>query len=212
MEKTALEGQYVKEGQHLYTVADLSHLWILADIYEYEMGWIHVGQPVSMTSAAFPGLIFEGEVTFIDPVLHTMTRSIKVRAELDNSDGRLKPGMFVDAVFEGHLDLNQFPELESVIDNQGAILSIPSSAALQTGDRTVAYEEVEDGEYIGRNITIGPRAGGYYPVLTGLSAGDRVVVRGNFLVDSQTQLTGLESAVYDASLGDGSVSVTQHQH
>lgn len=212
VEKTALEGQYVKEGQHLYTVADLSHLWVLADVYEYEMSWIHVGQQVTMTSASFPGLTFQGEVTFIDPVLHAMTRSIKVRAELDNPDGKLKPGMFVDAVFEGHLDPDHLSELASIEDHEGAILSIPAGAVLQTGERILAYQEVEEGEYTGRNITIGPRAGDYYPVLAGLSAGDRVVVSGNFLIDSETQLTGLESAAYDASLGEEATSTPAHQH
>ena len=154
VEKTALEGQYVKEGQHLYTVADLSHLWMLADVYEYEMGWIDLDQQVRMTSTAFPGLTFQGRVTFIDPVLHTMTRSIKVRTELDNVDGRLKPGMFVDVVFEGHLDRNLFPELSDIINPQGAILSIPAGAVLQTGERTVVYQEIEEGQYIGRNIAL----------------------------------------------------------
>jgi len=212
VEKTALEGQYVKEGQHLYTVADLSHLWMLADVYEYEMGWIETGQKVTMTSSPFPGEIFEGRITFVDPVLHAQTRSVKVRAELDNPHGRLKPGMFVDVVFDVHLDEDRFQGMAAAFNEHGALLSIPASAALQTGERIVVYQELEEGEYVGRQIEIGPRAGDYYPVLAGLKAGDRVVVRGNFLIDSQTQLTGLESAVYDAALGEKKAQVPGHRH
>jgi len=212
VEKTALEGQYVKEGQHLYTVADLSNLWMLADVYEYEMGWIEIGQKIKMTASSFPGEVFEGRVTFIDPVLHARTRSVKVRAELTNHGGRLKPGMFIDVMFNIHLENHHFPGMADAFDRNGGILSVQAGAVLQTGERVFVYQEVEEGEYVGRRVEIGPRAGDYYPVLAGLSAGDRVVVQGNFLIDSQTQLTGLESAVYDAALGEKKPVVPGHRH
>jgi Cu(I)/Ag(I) efflux system membrane fusion protein len=212
VEKSVVEGQYVKEGQHLYTVADLSHLWMLADLYEYEMGWIKTGQKVTMTSASFPDEPFEGKITFVDPVLQSQTRSLKVRAELDNPQGRLRPGMFVDVVIDVHLDPKRFPSLANAFDERGAVLSVPVSAVLETGRRQVVYQEIDEGKYIGRQVTVGPRAGDYYPVLSGLKAGDRVVVRGNFLIDSQSQLTGLESAAYDASLGEKKPVSSEHQH
>ncbi len=212
VEKSVEEGQYVKEGQHLYTIADLSRLWILADLYEYEMGWITTGQKVIMTSQSFPGEQFEGKITFVDPVLQSQTRSLKVRAELDNSLGRLKPGMFVDVVIDVHLNRERFPGMASAFDDQGAVLSVPSSAVLQTGQRVVVYQEIREGEYAGRQVTIGPNTGEYYPIFSGLKAGDRVVIRGNFLIDSQSQLTGLESAAYDASLGEKKPVLPGHQH
>ena len=212
VEKSVVEGQYVKEGQHLYTVADLSHLWMLADLYEYEMGWIRTGQKVTMTFASFPDEPFEDKITFVDPVLQSQTRSLKVRAELDNSQGRLRPGMFVDTVIDVRLDPERFPNLASAFDERGAVLSVPVSAVLETGRREVVYQEVGEGKYTGRRVTVGPRAGDYYPVLSGLKAGDKVVVRGNFLIDSQSQLTGLESAAYDASLGEKKSVSSEHQH
>jgi len=202
VEKSVLEGQYVKEGEILYTIADLSNVWVLADIYEYEMGWIKLGQKMEMTSLAYPGEVFDGEVIFIDPVLHEQTRSVKIRADVRNPDRRLKPGMFVNVTFTIHLTQDLFPGLAAMFDDHGRILSVPVSAVLQTGVRSIIYEEVRDGEYIGRTVQVGPKAGEFYPILAGLDEGSRVVTRGNFLLDSQSQLTGLEAAAYDAALGE----------
>jgi len=212
VEKAVLDGQYVKEGQHLYTVADLSSLWMLAHVYEYEQGWIDEGQKVSITSPSFPGKTFEGRITFIDPVLDEKTRTVRVRTDLENFNGQLKPGLFVDAVIDVVLSRDLLPGMASAFDEHGGVLSIPVDAVLQTGLRKLAYQEVSEGEYAGRLVEIGPRAGDYYPLLSGLREGDRVVTRGNFLIDSQTQLTGLESAVYDAALGDKKSANHQHQH
>jgi hypothetical protein len=211
VEKSVLEGQYVKEGQNLYTVVDLSHLWLHADVYEYEMGWIKEGQHLEISSAAYPGETFNGKVVFIDPVLHAKTRSIKIRADIPNPARRLKPGMFVDVSFHIPVTPDILYGQKYVFNKKGEILSVPASAVIQTGVRNIVYEEIEEGSFTGRKVTIGPRAGNYYPLIIGLSEGASVVVRGNFLIDSQTQLTGMESAVYDAAIGNKE-SRAVHQH
>lgn len=211
VEKAALEGQYIKEGQILFTIADLSNLWMLADVYEQEMGWIQFDQRLNITSPAYPGELFEGKVAFIDPVLHEQTRSVKVRAHIPNPEGRLKPGMFVNVTFDIHLTEDLFPGIAGTFDGHGGVLSVPASSVLQTGTRTIVYQEVSAGEYAGQEVHIGPRAGVYYPLLAGLDEGSRVVTNGNFLLDSQSKLTGLEAAVYDAALGEKK-AMPGHQH
>ena len=212
VEKMAQEGQYVKEGQVLFNVADLSQLWVLADVYEFDLGWVREGQRVTISAESYPGEEFIGTVSFIDPVLHSQTRSVKIRVEVENENRKLKPGMFVDVALEVHLTTEMFSGMSMAFDSAGAILAVPATAVLHTGVRKIVYEEIEEGKYQAREIKIGPRAGDYYPVFSGLTEGTKVVVKGNFLLDSQTKLTGLESAVYDAALDEKSPSQQQQLH
>jgi RND family efflux transporter MFP subunit len=209
VEKSVLEGKYVKEGDHLYTVAELSNLWMFADIYEYEMSWIRLGQEVEVTTIAYPGETFTGKITFIDPVLHPQTRSVRIRADFANPHGKLKPEMFVNARLEIGMTKRQFPELAGLFKTHGGaksdgeelVLAIPSSSLLDTGKRKVVYVDKGDGNYEIREVEIGPQAGEYYPLLEGVQEREKVVVKANFLIDSQTQLTGPAAAMYDAALG-----------
>ncbi len=260
VQKSVLEGKYVKEGDHLYTVAELSHLWMFADIYEYEMSWIRLGQRVEVTSPAYPGETFTGQIAFVDPVLHPQTRSVKIRADFANPHGKLKPEMFVNVRLDIALTKSQFPELTGLFkSHEGAqsglvkvatyrcgctgktwiqnadtrkscpycgeampdcgtlvkqeeirkeiapgeelVLAIPSSSLLDTGKRKVLYVDKGDGSYEIREVKIGPQAGEYFPILEGVQEGEKVVVKANFLIDSQTQLTGPAAAMYDAALG-----------
>jgi Cu(I)/Ag(I) efflux system membrane fusion protein len=175
IEKKALEGKYVAVGEPLYTIADLSTVWVLADVYEYEIPWIKFGQTVEITTPSFPEKPFSGRVTFINPVLEEKTRTVKVRADVPNRDLKLKPGMFVNVKLSA-------PTTQ-------AVLTVPAPAILDAGIRKFVWVDVGHSRYERRALKLGPEANGRYVVLEGLSAGERVVVGGNFLVDSQAQLS-----------------------
>ena len=163
--KKVLEGQYVKTGDPLYTIADLSVVWALADIYEYELDWVKVGQKVSIMTPTCPGVPFGGKVSFIDPFLNIKTRSVKVRMDVVNPKCLLKPGMFVDVRLK--------------VPYAGKpVLSIPYTALLDTGVRKVVYVQMKDGAFMPVEVRVGPRAGKYLPVLAGLKKGQQVVVSG----------------------------------
>ncbi|TNE87262.1 MAG: efflux RND transporter periplasmic adaptor subunit [Deltaproteobacteria bacterium] len=182
IERMASEGSYVKTGAALYRVADLRKLWIELDAYESDLARIEVGQEVQLEIEALPGQRFEGKVSFVDPTLDPRLRTAAVRVELANADGALRPGMFAEAtVFTGGDVTGEAP------------LVIPASAPLFTGKRSVVYVEQTDGEgvaYAPRTVRLGPRLGEVYPVVAGLSEGERVVTRGAFALDADLQIRG----------------------
>lgn len=171
------EGMYVKTGSVIYRIADLSRVWVVLDAYESDLPWVRLGKVVDFTAEAFPGKIFEGKVVFIDPVVDPVKRTVRVRLEAPNPDYELKPGMFVSAV-------QQSPPASE------PSLVIPASAPLITGKRAVVYVAApgQDGVYEGREIVLGPRAGDFYVVKSGLAQGEQVVTRGNFKIDSALQI------------------------
>lgn len=179
--KNVLEGMYLKTGDRIYTIADLSQVWVKLDAYESDLFWIRNGQEVEFETEAYPGEIFKGKIGFIDPFLDTKTRTVKVRVNVPNSEGKLKPEMFVRAVV--------YPVVADVGEGESPLF-IPASAPLITGKRTVVYIKVpgNKGTYQGREIVLGPRAGDYYLVREGLSEGELVVVNGNFKIDSAIQI------------------------
>jgi len=181
----------VKTGEALYTIADLSVVWTMADIYEYEMAWVKPGQKVSITTPTYPGVTFTGRVSFIDPFLNTKTRSVKVRMDVPNPRLTLKPGMFVET------------RLKIPFENQKPVLSIPYTAVLDTGVRKLVYVELDKGEYSPVEVRVGPRADNYVPVLSGLKKGQRVVVSANYLIDSQSTLGGQTTGGFGGALGGG---------
>jgi RND family efflux transporter MFP subunit len=218
IEKKVREGVYINEGKELYHIAALDHLWMLADIYEYEMGWLSPGQEVEMTSATYPGEVFKGTISFIDPFLDEKTRSVKVRVEVPNTQGKLKPEMFVNAVLrvpiksEEGLEVVQaeytcpmHPEVTSLEPGRcnecgmflvkketppaGKVLTIPKSAVLDTGLRQIVYVEEAEGAFVCREVKLGQEAQGFYEVLSGLSEGERVVASGAFLIDAEAELS-----------------------
>ena len=201
IKKKVREGMYVKEGHTLFDIADLSMVWVYADIYEHDLSWIEAGQKAMVTFGAYPGEIFHGTITFVDPFLNPKTRSVRVRIELSNLDGRFKPEMFADV---------------DVRVPTGEILTVPKTAVLDTGPRKIAYLDRGDGQFVGVEVKIGPVAEGYYSVLSGLSPGDRVVTTANFLIDSQTQLLTGASAMYggakEVKEGETPAPAIGHQH
>ncbi|MDY0042406.1 MAG: efflux RND transporter periplasmic adaptor subunit [Desulforhabdus sp.] len=187
--KNGLEGMYVQTGTQIYTVADLSVVWIELEAYESDLTWIRLGQEVEFEVKAYPGEVFKGEVAFIDPFLKEKTRTVRVRLNAPNPDGRLKPDMFVHAVLRATLAEGGKVVVKPT-GNESPPLVIPASAPLITGMRAVVYLAVPDqpGTYIGREIVLGPRAGDYYLVRSGLKEGDVVVTAGNFMIDSSLQI------------------------
>lgn len=231
--KNALEGMYVKEGTQIYTIADLSKVWVLLDAYEADLAWLRYGQDVEFKVEAYPGEVFHGRIAFIDPLLDDRTRTVKIRLNVDNSDQRLKPDMFVSATAQAVLtehgkvvdedlagmwmcpmhpevvaeeaiacsecgmDLAPASELGFVTSPELAeSLVIPDSAPLLTGKRAVVYVRVPDQEqptFEGRVVDLGPRAGSWYVVKSGLEEGERVVTRGSFKLDSELAIRAMPS-------------------
>lgn len=185
VEKEAREGQYVETGMRLFTVADLSRVWVQLDAYESDLAWLRDGQEVEVEVEAYPGEPLKGTIAFMDPVLNPVTRTVKVRVEVPNADGRLKPEMFVHALVRAPV----------ARDGEAAPLVIPASAPLVTGTRAVVYVAVpgHEGVFEGRDIVLGPRAGAFYVVREGLKEGEQVVVQGAFKIDSSLQIQGKPS-------------------
>jgi Cu(I)/Ag(I) efflux system membrane fusion protein len=181
IDKNVHEGMYLKTGDRIYTIADLSQVWVKLDAYESDLSWIRNGQEVEFEIEAYPGEILKGKIGFIDPFLDTKTRTVKVRVNVPNSEGKLKPEMFVRAVL--------YPVVADAAEGESLLL-IPASAPLITGKRTVVYIKVpgNKGTYQGREIVLGPRTGDYYLVRQGLTEGELVVVNGNFKIDSAIQI------------------------
>lgn len=181
LERTATEGAYVETGAPLYALANLQTLWVQLDAYESDLAQLEKGQRVLVRVDALPGEDFEGKVAFIDPTLDPQRRTLRVRVEVVNRDGRLRPGMFATARVQARAPSGEEP------------LVVPASAPLFTGRRALVYVEVERGELVGyepRNVRLGARLGNFYPVISGLSEGERVVSRGAFVVDADLQIRG----------------------
>ncbi len=255
--KNIVEGQYVSEGEAMFEVADLSHVWVQAKIYEDQVDRIRLGQEVEATGESFPGQVFKGKVAFIDPALDPTTRTVNVRYDLPNPEGRLRPGMYVTVTLKtpvvdtpafqtrfaashssgaqlGHASMTAeeqkvCPVTKAKLGSMGepipvqlasrkvwvccpgcpdklkaepakyltklaptapadAVLSVPESAVIDTGDRKVVYVETQPGVFEGRAIVVGSRIGDRYPVLDGLAPGDRVAAAGAFLIDAESRL------------------------
>ncbi|WP_436715516.1 efflux RND transporter periplasmic adaptor subunit [Roseiconus lacunae] len=243
--KLKQEGDRVQTGDRIYTVADLNHLWVQMDAYESDLAWLRYGQDVEFTTEAYPGEVFHGRIAFIDPVLNEDTRTVKVRVNVSNDDGRLKPEMFVRAIVKSNvaaggrvLDASlagkwispMHPEI--VKDQPGDCdicgmplvraeslgyvtaeptdaakpLIVPTSAVLLTGTRAIVYVQIPDADkptYEGREILIGPRAGEFYLVKSGLNEGDLVVTNGNFKLDSALQISAKPSMMTPQGGGGG---------
>ena len=173
MHMAVREGMHVTPAMELYALADLSTVWVLADVYEYEIPLVELGQQATMTLSYFPGQIFNGKVTYVYPTLETKTRTVKVRFELPNPQWALKPGMFAN------IDL-QIP--------RGKRLVVPNTAVLDSGTEQLVFIDQGQGMFEPRKVTVGVRTRDTYEILEGIQAGELVVTRGNFLVDSESNL------------------------
>ena len=173
MERTAFPKMHVTPETALYTVADLSKVWVIADVFEYEASNVRIGQGASLTLGYVPGRTFHGRVSYILPQVDAMTRTLKVRIEFDNPGFALKPDMY------GEVELQT---------GGARRLVVPETAVLNSGDRKVVFIDLGEGKFEPHNVTTGAQSGGRVQILTGLKEGDRVVTSGNFLIDSESQL------------------------
>lgn len=173
LEKMVNKGQFVDAGMALYKIADLSVVWLIADIYESELPAIRVGQTAAIRMAYYPGEVFTGKAIYIYPYLDAQTRTAKVRYEFANPHGKLKPEMFADVEIGVRL---------------GDKLAVPEGAVIDTGVRQVAIVDRGAGYFEPREVRLGVKAGDVFEVLDGLKAGERVVTSANFLIDSESKL------------------------
>ena len=180
LERNVYDGQFVSEGDKLFTIADASVLWFRFDVYESQLPWIHVGQALDVTISAVPGRTFRAVISFIEPTLNEATRTVKVRADIQNPlvgdrkhpERLLRLGMYA----EGRVRA----EVEDVV-------AIPRTAVLLPGDVAWAYVEKADGVYARRRVQLGRQGDDLWEVLGGLDEGERVVTSGNLLIDAQSQ-------------------------
>jgi Cu(I)/Ag(I) efflux system membrane fusion protein len=178
IEKMALKGHRVEPGMPLYKIADLSTLWVQADIYEYELPFIREGQEALITLAYYPGAVWRGTVDYIYPYLETETRTNKVRFVFPNPDHKLKAGMYAN--MELKVDL-------------GERLAVPESAVLHSGVRKLVFIDRGQGLLEPREVTLGVQTDGYWEVVGGLKEEERIAKSGNFLIDSESKLAAAES-------------------
>jgi Cu(I)/Ag(I) efflux system membrane fusion protein len=230
--KYVREGQYVDEGSPLYDVADLSTVWIQAQIYEDDLPFLATEhehgeaaapspEPLSVTATtrASPGEAFQGVLSFIYPHVDQETRTVTVRFELDNPGHKLRPGTTATVRF--NVPPRDVPALIRAAQSddsgtaqrdrleQGLVLTVPESSVIDTGSQTIVYRQTLPGEYEGVLVALGPRMTGqddvpYFPVLSGLDVGDIVVTSGSFLVDAETRLNPAAGSIYfGGSSGSG---------
>lgn len=184
IEKMVQQGQYVNTGDPLFSIADLSTVWVEIEVYENEFTNIHIGQSVEVRSQSFPGRPFTGRISFIYPFLDPKTRTVKARVEMPNPGMKLKPDMFVNAIIKVPL---------------GSAIVVPVTAVIDTGKRQVVWVETSTGMFEPRDVQVGQQTDDKVQILSGINPGDKVAVSGSYLIDSESQLKG-----------GGSVDHSQH--
>jgi membrane fusion protein, copper/silver efflux system len=176
-------GDYISQGSVLYDISDLSSVWVLFDAYESDLPTLIIGNNISFTVNALPNLNFSGKIKFIDPVIDPVNRVSKVRVEMSNKDGKLKPEMFATGIVKANL-----------AKYANAII-IPRTAVLWTGKRSIVYikEVADEPIFTMREIELGEMLGSSYVVVNGLKEGEEIVTQGTFSVDAAAQLDGKSS-------------------
>jgi Cu(I)/Ag(I) efflux system membrane fusion protein len=202
LEKTAETGMRFMPGEVLYRLADLHNVWLMASVYEQDIGDVRIGLPVNLQIDSFPSELFHGRVGFIYPTLDDATRTAKVRIELGNEDLRLRPGMY------GRVTVQ-------VLRHGGQVLSVPDSAVLDSGVRQLVLVERGEGMFEPRDVVIGVRGSGYVEIREGLADRERVVVSANFLIDAESNLRAAIDSFGHADHGSkpaGTGAAPVHEH
>ena len=176
VEKKVFEGGYVKEGQTAYRIADITKVWVVAEIPLNLAKYVRIGSRSTVIPEEDPDRRIEGRVDYIFPEADPLAKTVKVRIQADNPNIHLKPGALADVVFEVPI---------------GEVLAVPETAVVDTGRRTLVFVEMDRGMFVPRMVKLGRKAEGYYEVKRGLKEGDKVVVRGTFLLDSEAQIRGV---------------------
>ena len=196
-EKLVEQGDYVKQGQPLLKISNLNTVWANFDVYENQIDLFKKGQAVLVTTKTYSNKEFKAKVDFIDPILDTRTRTVKLRVVLSNTNEIFKPGMFVEG------------RLERMTSNKEQVLTVPASAVLWTGERSVVYLKPNPDQPVFemREVVLGNQVGDEYEVLEGLNIGNEIVTNGTFTVDAAAQLQGKKSMMNK----DGGKAMTGHE-
>lgn len=192
-------GDYVKTGQPIFEIADLSKVWVLFDVYESEMESVKKGDKISYTVQSLTGKVFSGIISYVDPLVNSNTRVVQARVEVDNTSLLLKPEMFVSGIIESN-----------ATDNVDAVI-VPKTAVMWTGKRSVVYVKVSSAQSVNfrmREVTLGPSLGDSYIIEEGLELGEEVAVNGTFSIDAAAQLAGKPSMMSP----EGGMAITGHNH
>jgi Cu(I)/Ag(I) efflux system membrane fusion protein len=176
IQKSAIQGMRVMPGEKLFDIADLSSVWITADLYEQDLALIHPGETARITLSVLPGKELSAKIEFVNPALTGDARTVKVRMTVPNPGGRLKPQMFANV---------------DIKVGMGSRLAVPDDAVLDTGTRQIVYVDKGEGYFEPREVKLGTRADGYREVLSGLRSGEKVARSATFLIDSEAQLKGV---------------------
>lgn len=199
IEKSAVEGARFAPGEVLFKLADLSSVWLQAEVAEQDQGALHLGQAVEVHVDAYAQEMFSGKVSFIAPVLNEKTRTVRVRVELSNRDARLRPGMYASV---------------TLAETLPPALTIPLSAVIDSGKQQVVLVQVAQGRFQPRTVRLGTRGDEHVAVLDGLSEGEQVVTRANFLIDSESNLKaalgGLDHEPVKSDANDMAQPPAQH--
>ncbi len=198
-EKNVNLGDYIKRGQSIYEIANLSKVWVLFDLYESDLTWVKKGDQVSFTVASLPGEEFESTIDFIDPVIDPKTRVAKARIVVNNKDFKLKPEMFVSGTLKAQLPA------------QSDAVVVPKTAVMWTGERSVVYVKETTGKgisFLMREVKLGAALGESYLIEEGLEPGEEIAVNGTFSIDAAAQLAGKTSMMNP----DGGPAMTGHNH
>jgi Cu(I)/Ag(I) efflux system membrane fusion protein len=174
LEKNIIEGQKVTAGTPLLKIADLSNLWLIADIYEYELNKINLGSIANIRYNFLPGKTFKGKVSFIYPTIDSKSRTVKIRLEINNNSEDLKPEMFANVEIDGK-SLGNYP-------------AVSENAVIRSGMKNIVIISLGDGKFKPQEVTLGSYANGYYQVLSGLSEGMHIVTSAQFMIDSESNL------------------------
>jgi Cu(I)/Ag(I) efflux system membrane fusion protein len=172
--RNATEGMKMSAGDVLFRIADLSTVWVLADVPEYDLTNVQLGQMATIRVRSLPGQSFQGRVALIYPQVNSETRSTKVRIELPNPNGQLRPDMYAD--------------VEIAASGGRPVVAVPDSAVIDTGTRQVVILDKGEGRFEPRDVKIGTQGGGLTEIRSGIAAGDKVVVAANFLIDAESNL------------------------
>ncbi|MDD4959385.1 MAG: efflux RND transporter periplasmic adaptor subunit [Gallionella sp.] len=185
MEKKAVQGMRFGAGETLYQIADLSRVWVLADIAEQDVGRIKLGTPAQLSFSAYPGETFTGKVDYLYPTLNPATRTVQVRIELANPKGRLKPALYASVILQG--------------EQHDKVLTVHNSAIIDNGTKQVVLVQLAQGRFESRSVKLGRRGDQYVEVLVGLGEGEQVVTSANFLIDAESNLRAALSGMTAAS-------------
>lgn len=173
LSKTAVQGARITAGEPMFEIAGLDRVWIMADVYESELGSVRLGAEATITLSYLAGRTFKGKVTFITPTLDPMTRTAKVRIEVDNRDASLKPEMYAEVVIQ---------------EPARMVTVVPESAVLPTGTRSVLFVVKDDGTFEPREVETGVKSDRFIEIRRGVEPGEKVVTQANFLIDSESRL------------------------